>query len=443
MPQLAQSGPSSNGSDATPANLTLKCQITDPIIVAYLLRFADEDWPTKAIDAMKVGVIAIENASPSLDTRVVEEQFAEVEDRLKEHVSDFQKDLSDNLDQFFKAGDGVIPKRLEEIFGERGIVRGTLTTYFDPSDGRLSRLLEQRLGPSSEFGKMLDPNNKKGLIAAIEMKVNELVEAKLDPVLKELTLDGDESAMSRLRNMLEQFFGRLSRELGIQDGKSSEAQRGHAKGLDFESDLYQRVAAWGRELGDETDFVRGTPGVLKRKLGDHLVTLGKATGAPGRKIVIEAKDQPLKLRDAIRELQEAKENRAADCGIFVFAKGCEPPEIGDFLKVGEDFYCTADKNCLDDHGPLPFIEAAIKIARVQSVLAVRREQEGTLDLDRIEQNISAAFAWLDRLSEMTTKARTIQSSGQFIEKTAIEMKADLDERLRDTQRLLKSSNLQT
>jgi hypothetical protein len=41
-------------------------------------------------------------------------------------------------------------------------------------------------------------------------------------------------------------------------------------------------------------------------------------------IVGEAKDQAYKAKEAIAELQEAKKNREAVSGIFIFAKGCEP-----------------------------------------------------------------------------------------------------------------------
>jgi hypothetical protein len=41
------------------------------------------------------------------------------------------------------------------------------------------------------------------------------------------------------------------------------------------------------------------------------------------RIVVEVKDQAYKAKKAIAELQEAKKNRDAVSGIFVFAKGCE------------------------------------------------------------------------------------------------------------------------
>src|SRR2546425_1246947 len=86
------------------------------------------------------------------------------------------------------------------------------------------------------------------------------------------------------------------------------ASCGQCKGFDFEADLYDALAEMGRQLGDETQCVRGVQGALKRKTGDHVIKLGDTTGAPGLRIVIEAKDQKYKAKQAIDELQEAKKN---------------------------------------------------------------------------------------------------------------------------------------
>jgi hypothetical protein len=227
----------------------------------------------------------------------------------------------------------------------------------------------------------------------IEATVSGLVETKLNQVLHEFSLDHDGSAMCRLKKMLSDAFGALNHSLGIKMARAEEAERGHVKGLDFESDLYERIAEWGRQLGDDTQLVRGVPGTLKQKLGDHLIILGETTGAPGIRIVVEAKDQHYHFKEALNELQKAKKNREAVCGIFVFAKGCEPPEVGDFRPSGDDFYCTVDKDELHRGGPLLFLWAAYEIARARAVAAIRKEADGQLDLERVQKSIDALAAW--------------------------------------------------
>lgn len=159
--------------------------------------------------------------------------------------------------------------------------------------------------------------------------------------------------------------------------------------------------------------------------------LGETAGAPGVKIVIEVKESEWKLRDALAAIDDAKKNREAAIGIFVFAKGSEPAEVGDFRRIGEDFYCTVDKDNLAAGKPLSFLDSAYKIARALAVAAARREAAGGLDLEAIEQHMQELLGWVDRIAEMETKAKTIQNSGKFIEDRANELKDQLDRRLNE------------
>jgi hypothetical protein len=434
--RLSRVHSTANGSHNGDSAVLLTLDVQEPIVLGYLHRFGEEDRPAKALEALKVGVIAIESASPTLDTRVVEQKFNEVEERIKECTDEFNKEVAAKLAEYFKKDSGVVPKSLDGLLGERGTLAQTFNRYFDPTEGRLGRLIDNYVGPNSEFGKTVNPRNKDGLIALIEAKVSALVQEKLNGVLKEFSLNESDSAMSRLKEMLEKGFGALNLALVGKSAKDEEAGRGHIKGLVFEVQLYERIAEWGRQFGDETQLVRGTPGSLKQKVGDHLITLGETTGAPGVKIVVETKDQACSLKEAVAELQKAKKNRDAASGIFVYSKGQEPAEIGDFRRIGEDFYCTADKDAVESCGSLLFFQAAYEISRAQAVATARKECNGKLDLARIEQHIEALIGWLPRVGDVLTKAGTVRKSGEAIESTAKDLKEDMQVRLHCIRELL-------
>ncbi len=234
--------------------------------------------------------------------------------------------------------------------------------------------------------------------------------------------------MSRMKAIIETAFNGLREALGVKVARAEEADRGHVKGLDFEKDLYEFVAGFGRQFADQTEFVRGTPGTNKCKKGDHLITLGDTTAAPGVRIVVEAKDQKYTVKKAIAELEEAKRNREAAAGIFVFAKGCEPPEFGNFKRIDCNFYCTVDKAEMTEGGPLLYLWAAYELARVQIVAAMRKDGTDKLDLERIEQQIEGIVAWVPRLGEIATKAKTVQNNGETIGTLAIQIKDDIGKR---------------
>ena len=52
------------------------------------------------------------------------------------------------------------------------------------------------------------------------------------------------------------------------------------------------------------------------------------------------------------------------------------PEVGDFHRMGEDFYCTIDRSLMNSGNDLLYLEAAYKIARVQVALAALKEGSG-------------------------------------------------------------------
>lgn len=421
-------------SDRTVAERTnllhLELAIDEPNVVAYLSMFEDEATRRdKAIEALKVGVIAIRSASPTLDTTVVQEKFSDLEDKMKVFLSQFMEDVEGQLTGYFKDQDGVVPKSINVVFGEDGKLGRTFQHYFDPAQGRLGQLMQQQIGPASVFGRALDPKNKDGILTQIEGRVQQLVESKLNEVLGQFSLDNEMSAMCRLHKMLADSFAEIHQSLGIKAATAVEAERGHVKGIEFEADLYEVFADLGRRLGDETESVRGTPGALRKKTGDFHAALGESTGAPGTRIVVEVKNQRMRFKDAVDELQEAKANREAAAGIFVFAKGSEPAEMGDFRRVGQDFYCTVDKEQLEAGVSLTFFEAAYEIARAMVVATVRAHESDGLDLKALCDHVDGLVAFSEKLSDICTKARTVRNSGEAIEKVADGIKKDLEARI--------------
>jgi hypothetical protein len=300
----------------------------------------------------------------------------------------------------------------------------------------VGRQLQRWIGPGSHFANSLDPNNKMGIIALILDRAQVLLEENRKAVLGEFSLDDKGSALSRFEAMQTNFLRKLGHALGVEEGRAAEVERGPAKGLNFQDTLYCRVIEWARQLGDKLEFVANTPGACGRKTGDYLVTLGDSTGAPGHMITFEAKNERYTLKHATDELQRAKKNREAACGIFAFAKGCEPPEVGDFHHVGDDFYCTVDRKLLDAGQDLLYIETAYKIARVQVAAAVRKETTGTLDLQRIRGHIDSFAGFVNLMGDLARRARTVKKHGLAIDNGLRRMKGDLDARLTEMLRLL-------
>jgi len=425
--------------------MKLELSISETNIVQYLSQFESPLREAKAEEALKVGVIAILSASPSLDTKVVEEKFNEVDKKIREYAEEFKKALGADLNLYFEKEKGEIPLTLQSFLGEKGLLNESLRSYFDDKTGKVKLFLVDELGPGSEFAKSIDPNNKASVISKIEEAVGKQLTDTTQGIIDQFSLDKPESGMTRIKKLFEDsvaevksanesFFAELREHLNIQKAVTEESEKGTQKGRDFESVLYEKVALLGQQLQDSTENVTGVVGNVPRsKVGDYIVALGETSGAPGKRIVIEAKmGQSYKMKDAISELSEAKENRKAECGIFVFAKGYQPIEMGDFKIDGNDFYCTVDEKSLGDGVPMLFLEASYKIARVQIISQKRKETIGGIDPEKIKENIQLMLKQTELISDLITKARTIKNNSEIIETTIKSIKENLDAHIQTT-----------
>ncbi len=116
------------------SDLDLNHIITDRNVLSYLVQFDDEQTRIeKAIEALKVGVIAIQSASPTLDTTVVQSHFGELETQMRESLTTFHREVKGDLTRYFEDGEGIVPKSIDDIFGETGTLSGTFQKFFDPA----------------------------------------------------------------------------------------------------------------------------------------------------------------------------------------------------------------------------------------------------------------------------------------------------------------------
>ncbi len=166
----------------------------------------------------------------------------------------------------------------------------------------------------------------------------------------------------------------------------------------------------GGQLGDETELVRGSQGADGRsKKGDLSPCSGNRRAGRVRESRSRSRTNKF-LKAAIDELQEAKANREASRrpGSSCSRAHAEPSEVGDFRRIGEDFYVTVDCADLEAGKPMLFFDSAYRIARAMVVATARKEAAGEVDFHKTQGQVDALAAWSDRIADMATKARTIQ-----------------------------------
>ena len=347
--------------------------------------------------ALRIGVLALHNTQTRVDIEVVRSEFEKLQRQIET----------------------------------------TLKQTFDSDTGKMELVLKAYLGSGGKLEDLFDPDRRDSAIGQIKNIFDEHFSGDGAKLRGLLDYTESNSPLKKLYDALEKQFVELSAilqewrgEEAEKRGRQVESEKGTSKGNIFETNLYNRVAEMANNLEDVPENTHGTPGTIRNcKVGDYVITLGENCGAPNHRIVIEAKKARKYNREkAINELNIAKKNRQADIGIFVFAKGYAPVEMGDFCRVGHDFFVTADEQAINSGEILVFLDAAYKIVRSMIVASVRVKTE-QIDWTKVRRTIESTIELVNHLSDLSTKAKTIQNSAESIQKTVDNLRPQMKEKL--------------
>jgi hypothetical protein len=181
------------------------------------------------------------------------------------------------------------------------------------------------------------------------------VAATNEAISTHITLDEKDAALSRLRREPMDALGEHGKEnrkfqeevrgtLERMQARQEEAAESARPGGDFETVVFEVVQSETQRLKDIATAVGNSTGLIKNcKKGDAIVELGPESAASGAKIVVEAKeDASYDLAEALTEMAIARQNRAADSGLFVFSKKVAPTGLEPLARYGDDVVVVWD-----------------------------------------------------------------------------------------------------
>jgi hypothetical protein len=360
--------------------------LTDASLAASLAERSPEDRPAVVARALRIGLLAIQDAAVAMDADVVRQEFEGLLRRTEAANERAAQTLEATLRANFADGEGRLPRTLETFLGDRGALRRFVGELFDETKrdsaiGRIGTLLGQYFdGDASKLAVLLDPTRLGSPLHQFRTEI----------------ADGFRGVHERL-TALE----------AAHRARAEERARGTAKGGDFEDVLEGMLGSIARGAGDLLDRTGTDEGaVLKSKKGDFVLTIDPrlARGAD-LKVVVEAKDRPMSMRAIRDELREARENRCASVGIAVFSAAHAPSGVAPFAIVGDDVYAVVDPADPE----LPTLEAAVRLARLLA-LASLREREVEIDASVISSALAGIREQLDTIRQLKTQLTSISNA---------------------------------
>lgn len=479
--------PSQRRRAAQPVVLTL--EVSDPDVLAELRRHDGDDRERYALSALRVGVLALRTAAGQIDAASIREAgtalVGEVRELLSARAAEMTERLASTLTQYLDPQSGLLPQRLQALVREDGELETLLRSHVGEDDSLLARSLATHLGEGSPIFKLLSPTDATGLRAQLAKTIEDALseqrrhilrefsldqkDSALSRIVSQFSLDDEASAMSRMSKMLaatgEQIgknltlddeasaLARLKRELMATieqiargnvefhaqvrealarlDARKREEARTPRHGLAFEERLGALLAEEAQRLGDVHEATGETTGVIKQcKKGDHVIELGADSAAAHARVVWEAKDkQQYSLRAALAEIDEARRNRQAQVGVFVFSRKTAPEGLESLQRHGSDVVVVWDE---DDPGSDMLVRAAYSLARALAVRERRTDKESQAAIVAIERAARGVERQVSFLDEVRRWAETVKGHGEKIAERSTRM---ADELRREVERL--------
>jgi len=364
--------------------------VSDPALAAFLAERPADDRPEIVERAVRIGLLALQDAGVTVNVDVVRAEFEKLV-RQAESVNDRAAlALEQTLRTNFADGDGRLPRMMEKFLGDRGALRSMVDELFDEHKrdsaiGRIAAMLERYFdGDASKLAHLLDPT-----------RLN--------------------SPMHQFRQEMAAGFKSVEERLvaieAAAAARGAERARSTAKGGDFEDLLEWMLGDIARGAGDLCDRTTTETGaVIKSKKGDFVLTVDPriARGLDLR-IVVEAKDRPMSMRQMREELREARENRGATVAVAVFTPAHAPSGIAPFSLVGDDVYCV-----IDPDAPEPAtLEAAVRLARLLA-LASAAEREVEVDAAAIAAALEGIREQLDAVRSLKSQLTSISTATKAV-----------------------------
>jgi hypothetical protein len=364
--------------------------LSDPTLAAYLGERPAEDRGPLVERALRLGLLALQDAGVSVNVDAVRSEFERMVRQAEQVNERAAQALEQTLRTNFSDEDGRLPRTLERFLGDRGALRTMVDELFDETKrdsaiGRIGGMLERYFdGDASKLALLLDPTRANSPMHQFRLEI-----AAGFKGIEERLVAIEAAAAAR----------------------GAERARSTAKGADFEELLAEMLGDIARGAGDLVDRTSNETGaVLKSKKGDFVLSVDPAA-ARGHdlRVVIEAKDRPMSMRAMREELREARENRSASVAVAVFTPAHAPTGVAPFCVLGDDVYCVIDPEAPEG----ATLEAAIRLARLLA-LASLAERDVEMDAAAIAGALAAIREQLEVVRQLKSQLTSISNATKAV-----------------------------
>ena len=308
----------------------------------------------------------------------------------------------------------------------------------DEGPGALGEALETH---SEELSEQIAQTFGEDREGAVQAQIKRMLEERDEEFLRRLTADDERNPLGpmlstlrtwarerkedqdlrdeKLEQKLDDLLNRAAELAGLEQSREAleEAEKaGTRKGRSFEERVDRALERIAATRGDASTHTGGEGAEGGGKKGDTLIELGAANGPAAGRIVFEAKDKRLSKNDTWRELNEAKDARAASFAVLVVAGEDRVPAGRETLVEyeGNKLIVAVDREEPDGLA----LEVAYRLAAAR--VAMAREHDLTVDAAEVRVEAEEAVTCLKQ-------AQAIRSTLTGIKTSSDKARVSLDE----------------
>jgi hypothetical protein len=250
-------------------SIKLSLEVIDPEVVTELAKLDGAARSAFAIKALRLGVLAIRSAGGQLDAQAMQKEgermLSEVRNLMVERGQRLNHELTQTLTRYLDPQTGTLPQKLSALTGQGGDLERLLKAHLGADDSTLARSLAASLGDKSPVFRLLSPNESTGLKAQLEVALKGALEEQRKAVVKEFSLDNEQSALSRLVKRVEDAQKQITQEFTLDNEQSALTRM--TRMLKETSDQIDKNLT----LDDENSALAR----LRRELSDTLAEMGE------------------------------------------------------------------------------------------------------------------------------------------------------------------------
>ncbi len=385
------------------------------------------------LHAIEVGVLALQSATPILDTTVVQRKFDASHLQLTEQIALFQESITTQFQSYFDQDTGKYTTLIAQFFDlEQGEFQQLLSSYFEGEDAWVEQRLKALIGEESEFAAHFDTDetNDTSILGQIKGQIKTIVHAQMEALQEMFSLtDGNDTLMDRLQGAVKDDLSQLNMDI-------NKFQEEIARTLNAEEVLTPEDPSI--ESSDEMEFNQYVPLHLEElcskfnltidEIGKKTQSFERATGnfllkglstpIEGKTICLENRidkffktpykmGQAIEMTKGLELMKNIFKNNPADLGILLFPEINTPHDCGTLRIIDNCIFISIEEEAYLHNQPSFNLEAGLEIAKIYLEIDKSAPNASTIDISAVHDSIQNIVDDIQKLHKREHDANTL------------------------------------